>query len=305
MRIFVTGHTGFIGGEVAKYFISRGHEVFGYSTSILEECTYEQHIGDITNLDYMHTILSECYPIDVIIHCAGMSIVSRCETHPYEALMANSLGTATVLEVARLLKIQKVILLETDRMYDQEETEDGLNMKEDDPLSAIDTYDASKIFASNVAELYRRKYGVNTISLRLVNVFGATDKQKRFIPEALRAVHENIPISVYKNDANNLRDFVYIKDVLRAIELIVKESFCTYSVYNISPDKPNTIMGFAKKIASTLNGVIIPKKQDEININRVYKNCTDGSRFVREYYFKYTPFEEAIKETYKEMFPNE
>ena len=73
MNILVTGHSGFLGDHVAKYFQSKGHKVYGLSRSIRQNCEYQQYTADILDKNKVSQIVSEKF-ISQIVHIAGKPI---------------------------------------------------------------------------------------------------------------------------------------------------------------------------------------------------------------------------------------
>jgi UDP-glucose 4-epimerase len=294
MNVLITGHAGFIGSHVADYFHERGHIVFGVGRSLSWDCRYSQYEIDIEDCHALSSLASEkC--IDLIVHLAGKAIVADCAKDPFSAFMVNGLGTAAVLEAARYAKVRKVVAIETDKVYG---LQDEMPTNEDASLNPGSPYELSKALAAIFCDFYREHYDLDVVSVRPVNVFGPGDYSfTRIIPAAMRAAIEGRGIPVQAHAVNMRRDFIYVKDVARMVYTLATEK-TAHGIYNLSPNASMTIMELAKRITDVLgcpDPVIVekPGKYSEIAAQSI-----DGSRFVKEFGFEFTPPESAILETY-------
>lgn len=296
MNILITGHSGFMGGHTADYFEQLGHVVFGVSRSLAPSCNYRQYSVDVTDYNMLSKLINEkC--IDSIIHFAGKPLVADCDKDPFNAFKINGLGVASVLESARYANVKKTIIIETDKVYGFQET---VPTTEDAILNPGSPYELSKALASTFCDFYRRHYNMNIISVRPVNVFGPGDYSfTRIVPAAMRSISSNDGIPVQKHAVDIHRNFIYVKDVAKMIYLLLTKT-PKYSVYNLSTNEDISILDFANRITKILNHevspVIVKKPGDypEIPFQSI-----DGSRFIHEFNFTFTLFEDAILETYE------
>lgn len=297
MNILITGHSGFIGGDTAKYFIEQGHMVYGVSRSLMPDCPHHQYSMDITDCDSLSRIANEkC--IDIIIHFAGKPIVADCDKDPFAAFKANGLGTASVLEAARYANVKKTIIIETDKVYGFQEE---VPTNEDAVFNPGSPYEMSKVIAATFCDFYRNHYNMNIVSVRPVNVFGHGDyTYTRIVPAAMRCVSEGKGIPVHHHAIDMHRDFIYIKDVSSMIYLLAAEE-TKHKAYNFSTNESISILDFANRVTNILGHKVEPdiiKKPGDYP--EIPYQSIDGTRFIEEFNFKFTPFEDAIKETYKE-----
>jgi len=296
MNILITGHSGFIGGYTANYFTQQGHVVYGVSRSLMPNCQHHQYVLDITDNDSLKRLTNEkC--IDIIIHFAGKPIVADCDNDPFNAIKANGLGTASVLEAARYADVKKTIVIETDKVYGFQEE---VPTKEDAIPNPQSPYEFSKVVAANCCDFYRNHYKMDIISVRPVNVYGQGDYSfTRILPAAMRNISTGKGIPVQEHAVNIQRDFIYVKDVAKMMYLLATEK-TQHSVYNFSTNESMTILDFANRVTKILNHDIEPiivKKPG--NYPEIPFQAIDGSRFKNEFNFKFTYFEDAVAETYK------
>ena len=296
MNVLVTGHSGFLGDHVAKYFQSKGHKVYGLSRSIRQNCEYQQYTADILDKNKVSQIVSEKF-IGQIVHIAGKPIVADCDKDPYNAFMINGLGTASILEAARYANCKKTIVVETDKVYGFQEQ---VPTKEDAELKPNSPYELSKALSSQFCDFYRKHYSMDIVSVRPVNLFGEGDySYSRIIPASMHNVYEGKGIPVHENGDKIFRDFVYVKDVAEMLYILTTND-TKHKIYNLSCNTSISITKLAKNITKILNHNVSPitiKKPG--NYVEIPYQSIDGSRFVDEFNYKFTSFEDAITETYE------
>jgi len=285
MKILITGSTGFVGSKLTKE-LAKFHKV--YETSRTKG--YQFNITDVNRL----TQICVENDIECIIHTAGCSIVKHCEQFPFNAFEANTLGTLSVLEAARNSEVRKVIVYETDKVYG----DNGNSVNEESDLIYDSPYGFSKVMSAKCADFYRTRYDMNIISVRSANIFGPGDHSStRLVPNIMRAIKNKTPIRLYNDSANMVRDFIYINDVVDMTKILVEEN-PKDSIYNFSTNSKIKIKSFIEKCLNELNSkcdlIIENKGFEEIPYQEI-----DGSRFVNEFNFKFTAFEESIYQTYQ------
>ena len=297
MNILVTGHSGFIGGATARYFMEQGHMVYGVSRSLAPDCPHHQYAMNITDYDALSRLVNEkC--IDVIVHFAGKPIVADCDRDPFEAFRINGLGTASVLEAARYADVKKVVVIETDKVYGFQEE---VPTNEDATFNPGSPYEFSKVLAANFCDFYRKHYAMDVISVRPVNVFGPGDYSfTRLVPAAMRNISKGKGIPVQSHAVGIHRDFIYIKDVAKMCYILATEH-TKHDAYNFSTNNSVSILDFANHVTKILGHDVDPDIVEKPgNYPEIPYQSIDGTRFVEEFDFKFTPFEDAITETYEE-----
>ena len=296
MNILITGHSGFIGSQTAQYFIDKGHIVYGVSRSLHPVCSHAQYNIDITDKDILARLVNEkC--IDIILHFAGKPLVVDCDKDPFNAFRINGLGAASVLESARYAGVKKVVLVETDKVYGFQK---DVPTNEDAILNPGSPYELSKVLASTFCDFYRKHYDMNVISVRPVNVFGPGDySYTRIMPAALRSITSGEGIPVHDHAREIYRDFIYIKDVAEMMYILSTQD-TKHSVYNLSTNESMAILEFANRVTKILNHPIKPIiiKKPGTYAEIPYQSI-DGSRFKKEFEYKFTSFEDATIQTYE------
>ncbi len=207
-RIFVTGHTGFTGGWLVSWLKRIGCDVAGLALAPATEPSLFvaanvasgtiSTIGDIRDFAAVKDAIARFAP-SVIIHLAAQPLVSKSFADPIETFATNALGTAHVLEAARLTpEVKAVVCITTDKVYRDQEWARGY--REEDQLGGKDPYSASKACAELVAASYRatlaeRSNGVLIANARGGNIIGGGDwSADRIFPDFVRALTARQPL---------------------------------------------------------------------------------------------------------------
>jgi len=254
MNILITGGAGFIGSHLCEKYVSEGETVF---------CLDNLENGDISNIynvitkknfKLMHgdirdsNLLEKAMPrIDTIIHLAAQIHVDRSIIEPKLTYDVNVLGTLNLLEVARRYDVEKIIHTSTSEVYGSAR---NLPMNEDHPLCAPHPYGASKIAADRLCYAYIQTYGLNICIARPFNTFGPKQKDHGYggaISIFTKRVLSGQPPIIY-GDGNQTRDYMYINDLVRAYDLILKSSKSPGEVINFGTGKDIKIIDLANRI---------------------------------------------------------
>lgn len=297
MNILITGHTGFLGRSLINYLSENAnYNLFGVSRSIKGDLKCYEYSLNITDKNKLKQIIAE-KRIDCVIHLAGKSIVQDCDADPYDSFYKNSLGVASVLEACRNTEVKKVLVSTTDKVYGTQKNDMAV---EDDELNPNSPYEFAKSIASSLIDFYRKYYNMDIIEFRCVNIIGGDDSNtSRILPKSFRCIVQNEPITIYENSVESYRDFVYTKDVARAIHIMI-ENNTQHHVYNISSNNSISIMEFVQKVLKItkcgIEPIVVNKKTD---FKEIPYQSIDGSRFISEFNFKYTDLDQVIKDSFE------
>ena len=230
MKILITGAAGQIGSGLSRLLIENGHDLTlvdnlrnGYLENLKDEANEviaPFHEVDITSQEFF----TECGgEYDVIIHLAAITSLPDCESNPLETLRINVSGTANVLEFAREFNVPHVIFASTSAIYENNDTE---VFTEDLEVNPRLYYSLSKKMSEELIHSYRENYGMTVTILRFFNVFGPDGDQTRPNPPLLNFAyrelsHDRAP--VLSGDGEQVRDFIWVKDVVRMLELCMRK----------------------------------------------------------------------------------
>ncbi|HVB34514.1 MAG TPA: NAD-dependent epimerase/dehydratase family protein [Patescibacteria group bacterium] len=221
-RIVVTGNAGFVGSNLARHLLDRGHAVVGVddlSAGTLENVDerVEFHQMDIRDPKVYELVRGA----DTIYHLAAKASLTDCLAHPLEAAGVNTVGTLNMLEAARQAKVRKFIYADTSAEYE------GITdfPQKEDRVLPIGVYAASKHGGYAFCESYRRLYDMNITVFRYFNVYGPAQDWRRVIPPVMcsfiiRMLRGERPV-IY-GSGEKRRDFIYVDDV-NDLQLLVKD----------------------------------------------------------------------------------
>jgi CDP-glucose 4,6-dehydratase len=208
-RVLVTGHTGFKGAWLCEWLLGLGAEVHGLAlppetpslfASLNLERRMRHDLVDIREADALRAKIAALRP-EFIFHLAAQPLVRLSYREPVTTFATNTLGTAHLLDAARLADLPcTVVAVTTDKCY----ANDGRPraFRETDPLGGHDPYSASKAAAEIVTAAYRdsffsRDTRVALASARAGNVIGGGDwSEDRLVPDAIRALRAGRPVPV-------------------------------------------------------------------------------------------------------------
>jgi len=303
-KALVTGGAGFIGSHLVDALISEGCEVgviddfsSGSLTNIehlIEHITFYQ--GDIRDQELLMQAAADC---DIIFHQAAVVSVTQTVVNPVESATINAMGTLFVLEAARKNNVKRVVIAGSCAVYgDDPELPKHENMNPE-PQSP---YAVQKLTGELNARLYHDLYKLETVCLRYFNVYGPRQDPSSPYSGVMsifmtKAAADSTPV-IY-GDGNQYRDFVYVKDVVRANLFAANAHKAGGKTYNIGTGKAVRINELWEMI-SKLSGKKIkpeyePSRPGESRESLADIDCAkEALGFEPEY-----SFENGLKETFE------
>jgi len=295
MRILVTGGAGFIGSAIVRRLLTTGHEITvlddlssGREENLPEGCTLV--VGSITDKAIVRKTMEGK---DAAVHLAAMVSVPETIAKPAEAERVNALGTVNVLQAALEAKAKKVVLASSAAVYGLSPTTPTKETERPSPLSP---YAITKLAMEDYAAFYT-KQGLPCLCLRFFNVYGPrqqSDSQyAAAIPIFIDRARRGETITIH-GDGKQTRDFIYVEDVARAIELGLTSGT---GVVNIATGKSVTIQGLAETIVRLTNSKS-RLAYGEARAGDPRTSLADVTRAREELGFEAaTPLEEGLKKT--------
>ncbi len=244
MKIIVTGGAGFIGGNYVLYAVNKYPED---EIINLDKLTYAGNLetlksvenrpnyhfvrGDIADREFVFNLFEETKP-DVVINFAAESHVDRSITDPEVFVRTNVVGTTTLLDACRTFGIGRYHQVSTDEVYgDLPLGRPDLLFSETTPIRASSPYSAAKASADLFVQAYNRTFKLPTSISRCSNNYGPYHFPEKLIPLVISRALADESIPVY-GKGENVRDWLYVTDHCRAIDLIVRKGR-EGAVYNI------------------------------------------------------------------------
>ena len=264
--LLITGGAGFIGSHVVRLFVTKYPE---YQIVNLDALTYAGNLenlkdiadapnyvfvkGDITDEAMVIALFNE-YAFDGVIHLAAESHVDRSITDPLAFIRTNVMGTANLLNAARVswknnMEGKRFYHVSTDEVYGSL-GETGLFTEETsyDPRSP---YSASKASSDHFVRAYYHTYGLPVVLSNCSNNYGANHFPEKLIPLSINNIRHNNPIPIY-GKGENVRDWLWVNDHARAIDVIFHKG-TTGETYNIGGNNEWTNIDLIHKLCEIMD----------------------------------------------------
>ncbi len=251
MKILIIGSKGFIGSHCVAYF-SAEHEVWQCDI-VVDYTTPKYLLLDTTNTNYEEIFATTTF--DVCINCSGAASVPDSINHPQRDF---NLNTATVFKQLDALRIHnptcKYIHISSAAVYGNPIQ---LPILENHPLAPISPYGKHKKMGEEIAEEFYSQFGINTCSLRVFSAYGPGLKKQLFWD--LNQKLKNSTNIILYGTGKESRDFIYISDLVNAIDCVIKNGTFKGDVVNVANGEELTI----EKVATTFYNNI----QNNVKIN--------------------------------------
>ena len=251
MKLLVTGGAGFIASNYIRLIMAEQPDVQIVNLDALtyagnlenlagleENPNYSFFKGDISLQEDLDCLFNEHSHFDAILNFAAESHVDR-SLHVGAAafIQTNILGTQRLLDAAREHKIARFLQVSTDEVYGSLGP-DG-SFTETTPIAPNNPYSATKAGADFMVRAAGNSHNLDVVITRCSNNFGPYQFPEKLIPLMIANALEEKALPVY-GDGMNVRDWIYVEDHCRAIDLVLR-SGKTGEVYNIGSmqDMPN------------------------------------------------------------------
>jgi dTDP-glucose 4,6-dehydratase len=231
----VTGGAGFIGSHVIDELLKRDDINKIFVIDKLGMGSDMDNIADDERVKFVFEDIAsdrayEDLPgIDYILHLAAESHVDRSITDPLACITSNVMGTAKILELARIDKA-RLVHISTDEVYGHLQLDEPA-FTEDTKLAPRSPYSATKAGSDLLVQSYITTFGVNASITRCCNNYGPRQACEKLIPTVIGKLLKNEPIPIYGN-GQNIREWIHVTDHAKAI-IEVLHTGHTDTIYNI------------------------------------------------------------------------
>ncbi len=250
MKLLVTGGAGFIGANFILYWMEHHKED---EIVNLDKLTYA---GNPANLLAVESALSYrfihgdiCDPavveramqgVDIVVHFAAESHVDRSIMDAAPFVMTNVIGTQVLLDAALKARVMRFHHVSTDEVFGSLNLGESSKFNEQTPYDPRSPYSASKAGSDHLVRAYHETFGLPVSITNCSNNFGPLQFPEKLIPLTITNILEGKKVPVY-GDGKNVRDWLYVEDHCRAIELVLEKGEVghTYCVGGLVEDVSN------------------------------------------------------------------
>ena len=259
-KVFISGSTGFIGSHLTEKCIEKGFDVIAFDRynpnnhwGWLEHSEYKDDmkiiLGDVRDYDSVYKAMAGC---STVFHLAALIGIPYSYTSPLAYIRTNIEGTYNVLEAAKNLKLDQVLITSTSETYG---TAQYTPIDEDHPLVGQSPYSATKIAADQLAISYNRSFDLPVKIVRPFNTYGPRQSARAVIPTIISQIL-NGKNSIELGNLSPTRDLTYVTDTCNAFIDIYKSDSLFGEVTNIGMNSEISIGDLAELISRIMDSNI-------------------------------------------------
>ena len=233
-RVLITGGAGFIAHHLIYYLLNKTN----WEIISLDRLDYSGNLNRLDNIllelkpeiksrlkVVYHDLKSDINPwirkeigsVDIILHLAAGSHVDRSIDYPMEFVLDNVVGTANILEYARLINevntLDRFIYFSTDEVFGP--APQGVDYKENDRYNSTNPYSATKAGGEELAVAYENTYNMPIYITHTMNVFGERQHPEKFIPMCIKKVRDGETVTIHADKTKKIpgsRHYIHAKD---------------------------------------------------------------------------------------------
>lgn len=231
-RVLVTGTAGFIGFHLSELLLEKGHAVHGYDgmtdyydvtlkrrrhQQLLQKPNFTATEAMLEDFETLRKTVVDFRP-DVIVHLAAQAGVRYSLEQPRAYVESNVVGTFNILEIVRGAPVDHLLIASTSSVYGANSEMPFDEREKADTQMSI--YAATKKATESMAHSYAHLFGIPVTMFRFFTVYGPWGRPDLALFKFVDAILDDRPIDVY-NHGDMERDFTYVADLVRAIELLI------------------------------------------------------------------------------------
>jgi len=231
--ILCTGANGFIGSHLVNE-LKKEHKV----VSLVHNCMRGRWLkealegtvivkGDVRDFLLLRRIIAR-YGVNRVCHLAAIAKVKTAYRDPLSVYDVNVMGTTAILEACRQLEVERVLIMNTDKVYGEK-----LGATVEDPYQPGEPYATSKICQGFIAWSYMDTYEMDVVIPHACNAFGYDPYSSRIFPNSIKACIKGEQPLIFENDSS-IREYVYIDDLVGTLKTLLLSLLHPPGPYNIA-----------------------------------------------------------------------
>jgi len=289
-KVLVTGADGFIGSHLVEELLSQGYQVkafclynsfntWGWLDSFTKEQLSQIEIftGDVRDSNGVRTAMKGC---DMVFHLAALIAIPYSYHSPDSYVDTNIKGTLNIIQAARDLNIERVLVTSTSEIYG---TAQYVPIDETHPKQPQSPYSASKIGADCMADSFFRSFDMPITIVRPFNTYGPRQSARAIIPTIITQLLNGFE-EIKLGDLTPTRDLLFVEDTVKGFIEISKSTSLIGHECNIATNSEISM----QKMADTLIELINPSAkiiQDPDRLrpskSEVFRLFGDNSKLIK------------------------
>jgi len=290
--ILVTGADGFIGSHVTEELVRNGYKVraFVFYNSFNARGWLDQAPQDIQdNLEVFagdiqdpHGVSKAMQGCNVIIHLAALVAIPYSYHSPDSYVETNIKGTLNVLQAARHLDTEKVVITSTSEVYG---TAQYVPIDEEHPLQGQSPYSATKIAADQLAIAFHNSFDTPVAIIRPFNTYGPRQSARAVIPTVITQIAAGQK-KIKLGNIHPTRDFNYIKDIVKGFIAVTQSDASIGEVINVGSNYEISIGEMVELIAEIMQEKVeVQTDQERLRpekseVERLWADNTKARNFI-------------------------
>ena len=257
MKILITGGLGKIGSRLCESLSQT------YDIVVLDNLSNNSGIvhcaeiikGDIRDKKIVDDIINK---VDMVIHMAAQISVDKSIDDPVFDADNNINGTLNILDVSRKSNIKRFVYISSAAVYGKPIY---LPIDERHPTNPMSPYGLSKLTGERYSMLYHDLYNLPVTCIRLFNIFGfqnSKDSYSGVITKFIDRV-KNDQNPVIFGDGNQIRDFIYVNDVINIISEAIENKSTIGEIINVGTGNPTKIVNLSDIVIRILGKKLTPE----------------------------------------------
>ena len=287
MKVLITEAGGFIGSHLTEKCVELGYDVKAFihynannhwgwleNSSVMNDI--EVISGDIRDFDAVYKVMKD---VDTVFHLAALIGIPYSYESPLAYIRTNVEGTYNVLEAAKNLGVDQVLVTSTSETYG---TAQYVPIDESHPLVGQSPYSASKIAADQLAISYYRSFELPVKIVRPFNTYGPRQSSRAIIPSIInQCLSKNKKIKI--GNLEPTRDFTYVQDTCTAFVEILKNKSFFGQIVNVGNNNEISIEEILNKIIKILKvdkKIEIENYRQRPKKSEVYQLVCDNNKLL-------------------------
>lgn len=289
-RALVTGADGFIGSHLVEDLLDHGCDVrpfvyynsfnsWGWLDTLPRQKAEALDVfsGDVRDPNGVSEAMKGC---DVVFHLAALIAIPFSYHSPDSYVDTNVKGTLNVLQAARRLNLERVLVTSTSEVYG---TAKYTPIDENHPFQGQSPYSATKIAADRLAESFFRSFDTPVVIVRPFNTYGPRQSARAVIPTVITQLLSGAT-ELRLGTVSPTRDFNYVKDTTRGFIALAEADGAIGQEINIATGQEHSIGDVAKMLIAELKPearIVNEERRIRPAASEVYQLLGDNSKIKR------------------------